>query len=200
MAVRRADEPDLSHDLVRRIQAGDTQAWDALYLRYRDALLFSIRARLGDKLRARVASEDILHSVVREAMSDLLEFEPRGEHALRHYLHVCVLNKIRSKAAFFAAEKRRGEVPLSDSVLQRVPGGAGLDYLESDKFAKLERAMRLLPDNMREVLILRRVEGLDNPAAAKAMQKSEEATAKLHTRAMARLSLLMLEDFGEGCA
>ena len=44
---------DLSLELVQRIQAGDRSAWEALYLRYRDRLLFAIRCRLGPALRSR---------------------------------------------------------------------------------------------------------------------------------------------------
>ena len=94
---------DLSLELVRRIQAGDREAWDGLYLRYHDALLFAIRCRLGSRLRARLQSEDVLHSVIKDAMKDLARFEPRGAGALGHYLHVCVLNKITKVKTDMAA-------------------------------------------------------------------------------------------------
>lgn len=48
------------------------------------------------KLRSKLQSEDVLHSVIKDAMQDLAEFEPRGPGALDHWLHVCVLNKIRA--------------------------------------------------------------------------------------------------------
>jgi len=186
-----ADE-DLSLEIVQRIRQGDRDAWERLYRRYHDALLLAIRCRLGARLRARVESEDILQSVVRDAMGDLEHFEPRGPGSLRHYLHVCVLNKIRAKAQYFAAAKRSGEEPLSASALERVPAAPEAPaYLDAERYEKLEKGLGLLPESLREALLLRTVEGLTNQEAARVLGKSEEATSKLYNRALARLAGLL---------
>ncbi len=185
-------DAERSADLAARIRAGDPAAWEALYARYRDVLLFSIRCRLGSRLRARLDSEDVLQSVVKDAVSDLRRFEPRADGALGRYLHVCVLNKIRSKADHFDAEKRRGEVPLTESVEGRLsapPETVG--YRDAARFEPLERALALLPESQREVVLLRRIEGLSNAEAAAAIGRSEEATSKLHARALRALGNLL---------
>jgi RNA polymerase sigma factor CnrH len=183
---------DASLDLVRRIQSGDDAAWDDLYLRYRDQLLLSIRCRLGPSLRSHLESEDILHSVFRDALSDLHRFEPRKPRALNHYLHTCVLNKIRNKADYFGAAKRQGEVALTDSLLMRLPNPADAtpQYHDSLRYAALEQALARLPDEMREVVLLRRVEELSNQEAAEVLGKTPDATSKLYNRAVARLAIL----------
>jgi RNA polymerase sigma-70 factor (ECF subfamily) len=185
----------LSLDLVSRIRDGDRSAWESLYLRYRDALLFSIRCRLGAGLRSRLQSEDILHSVVKDALEDLHRrpFEPRGENSLAHYLHACVLNKIRAKADYFGAARREGDVPLTDSILERLPNARGSEprYIDSERYEKLEKALGLLPEDMREAILLRRVEGLSNTEAAAVLGKSPEAASKLYNRALARLGGLL---------
>jgi RNA polymerase sigma-70 factor (ECF subfamily) len=187
---------DLSVELVQAIQRGDGGAWSELYSRYRDELLFSIRCRLGTGLRAHVQSEDILQSVVKDALGDLARFEHRGAGSLGHYLHVCVLNKIRNKAEYFGAAGRARERALSDSVFALVPAvdGDGLQYRDQERFPRLERGVASLPEEMREVLILRAVEGLSNQEAAAAVGKSAEATSKLYNRALARLSSLAETD------
>lgn len=183
------DEVDLSLDLVRRINAGDRDAWDALYLRYRDALLFSVRARLGANLRTRLESEDILHSVVKDAIADLRDFAPDRPDALLHYLHVCVLNKIRAKAVYHGAQKRSGAVALSDDLLERLPAHGEPTYLDAERYERLERGLGTLPEAMRDVILLRRIEGLSNRAAADVLGKTPEATSKLFNRAIARLAV-----------
>jgi RNA polymerase sigma-70 factor (ECF subfamily) len=191
----RDDAPNLnaSLDLVRRIQSGDSGAWDQLYLRYRDQLLLSIRCRLGPSLRSHLESEDILHSVFRDALTDLHRFEPRQPRALNHYLHTCVLNKIRNKADYFGAAKRQGEVTLTNSLLTQLPNPADTtpEYHDSARYAALEQALGRLPGEMREVILLRRVEELSNQEAAEVMGKTPEATSKLYNRAVARLATLM---------
>ncbi len=187
-----SDAVDLSTEIVRRIQSGDESAWDALYRRYRDPLLLSIRCRLGAALRSRLQSEDVLQSVVKDALTDLARFEPRGEGSLGHYLHVCVLNKIRNKADHFGASRRRGGVALTDSVAGHLAApDATPRYLDEPRFERLERAVARLPDAMREVVLLRQVEGLSNKEAAEVLERSPEATSKLHNRALARLGAVL---------
>ena len=175
--------------LLRRIQSGDDAAWEPLYRRYRDQLLLSIRCRLGPKLRSRLESEDILHSMFREALSDLHRFEPVSPNALNRYLHTCVLNKIRSKADYYGALKRKGEIPLTDSVADNTPARPGVGYHDRTRYESLERALARLPATMREVLLLRRIEDLSNEEAAEVLGKSPDATSKLYNRALARLAV-----------
>ncbi len=190
-----AQDPGRSRALVQRIRTGDADAFAELYAQYRDRLLFAIRCRMGARLRAHLQSEDVLQSVMRDAIGDLPRFEPRGEHALARYLHTCALNKIRGLARHWAAERRSGEVALTDSVLA-VAGGGGdaLAYREPARWERLERALTLLPENMREVILLRQLEGMSNADAAVAMGKSEDATSKLFARAMARLTTVVRGD------
>jgi RNA polymerase sigma-70 factor (ECF subfamily) len=193
MAAGGDPAEDISLELVHRIQAGDDSAWEALYARHRDRLLFAIRCRLGPALRARLQSEDILQSVMKDAIHGLEGFQPEQQHALAHYLHVCALNKIRGKADHYAAQKRRGEVPLSPSVADGLPDPAppGLCYHDSDRYERLEKALAALPENLREVVLLRRIENLSNVAAAEVLGKTPEATSKLFARAMARLGTVL---------
>ncbi|MBK8975440.1 MAG: sigma-70 family RNA polymerase sigma factor [Planctomycetes bacterium] len=188
----------LSLELVRRIQAGDCEAFADLYRRYRDRLLLTIRLRLGAGLRARLESEDVLQSVVRQAMQDLQGFEPREDGSLEHWLHVCVLNKIRGLAAWHGAQKRAGDEPLTDTLASDLAAAAPPDYVESERYARLERELARLPEPMREVILLRRIEGLGNAEAARRLGRSEAATAQLHARAMARLAGRLRMEHGDG--
>jgi RNA polymerase sigma-70 factor (ECF subfamily) len=195
-AIPPGPEGDLSLALVRRIQGGDRAAWQDLYARYHDALLLTIRCRLGAGLRGRVQSEDILQSVVKDALSELERFEPRGVGSLRRYLHACVVNKIRATASRDVAGARGRARQASTTELDQLPSAAGdaLDYFDGERFGRLERAMRALPDAMREVVILRTIEGASNEEAASLLGKTPEATSKLYNRALARLGTSVSPD------
>ena len=188
----RSEPDESSAELVARVQAGDSQSMNTLYLRYRDRLLLSIRCRLGPHLRSRLESEDILQSVFKDVLDDIGRFEHRGPWSLNRYLHTCVLNKIRKKAEYHGAAKRTGETPLTDSLMDRVPDRSwDGSYLDAERFEKLERALARLPEGMREVVILRRVEELSNLETARVLGKSPEATSKFYNRALARLAVWM---------
>lgn len=177
-------------DLVRRMQAGEERAWAELYGAYRDELLFFVRTRMGPALRAAVASEDVLQSVALEAFRELPRFEPRGEGSLRRFLHVLVLHKLRDLADRAGAQKRAGGVALTDDLAARLPAPVDAAPAYADPaYERMERAIARLPDDMREVLVLRRIEGRASREVAELLGKSDEAVRKLHSRALARLSI-----------
>jgi len=182
----------LTLELVARIQGGDREAWNDLYRRLHDPLLFSVRCRLGAGLRRHLESEDILQSVILEALGELPRFAPRGEGSLQHFLHVLVSHKIRDKVDHYAARKRRGTVRLPDSAMDLLPAPEGAPaYRDAERYERLERCLLQLPGDQRTVILLRRIDGLSGAEAAREMKRSEAATRQLYSRALARLSALM---------
>ena len=185
------DEPR-TIELLDRLHDGDEQAWTELYGLYHDELLFTIRMNLGTRLRAALESEDVLQSAALEAFKALPRFEHRGEGSLRAFMHRLVLNKIRDRADTYSAKKRSGAVPLTDSMEARIPSPEGEPtYRDSERFVRLERCMERLPPEMRQIVLLRKVEGLSGKEAAERMNRSEVAGRKAYSRAMARLALMM---------
>lgn len=181
----------VTREMVRRMQAGDADAWRELYGRYRDELLLLIRLNMGTRLRAALQSEDVLQSVVLEAFQAMPRFEDRGQGSLRAYLNLLLVQKVRGHARALSARKRNGTTRLSETQADALPAAATLpDYVDA-RYGKIERALQVLPADMREVIVLRRLDGVSNTAAAERLQRSEEATRKLYARAMARLSLLV---------
>lgn len=191
-------EEDATRELVRRLQGGEAGAWDAFYGTYRDELLFYVRARLGRRLRSVLESEDILQSVALEAVRALPRFEVRGSGSLRRFLHTLVLNKIRDRADTFGAAKRAGVVPVDAELgLERVAQDCTEPVYQDPLYADLERALAELPDDMREVVIQRRIEERSSREVAEAMGRTDEAVRKLYSRALARLALRLDPGRGE---
>ncbi len=186
-------EASVSLELVSRIQRGDHAAWRELYERYHDQLLLAVRLRLGRGLRRWLQSEDIFQSVALEAFRALPGFEYRGKGSLVGFLERLVVNKIRDRADTFAAEKRAGAMALDEERLDALPIGAAGDvrYFDAERYERLERGLSALPGDMREMLVLRKVEGLSSKEVAARLGKTDEAVRKAYSRALARLSLLV---------
>jgi RNA polymerase sigma-70 factor (ECF subfamily) len=185
-------EESRSLELVAAIQAGETSAWEELYRRYHDQLLLLVRLRLGSKLRAVLQSEDVFQSVALDALSALQRFEYRGEGSLLRFLRTLVLNKIRDRADTFGAQKRSGGVPLRTAVIDGLAAPDGdLRYHDAVAYERLERALTRLPDEQRDVLLQRKVDGLTSQEIAQASGRTDDAVRKLCSRAMARLATLM---------
>ena len=71
-----------------------------------------------------------------------------------------------------------------------LPTGAP-QYRDSERFERLERGIEGLPNDMREVILLRKVEGLPSKEVARILGRSDDAVRKLYSRSLARLTTLM---------
>ncbi len=180
----------VTEEMVARIQAGEHDVWNDLYKHYRDALLLTVRCRLGPRLRARLDSEDILQSVFGDALRELDRFEWRGEGSLRHFLGTLVTHKVRNHVRKLETKKRKGEVPLTGGI-EAVPDR--LAYQNKVVFDRLDRCIRQLPEDMAEVVLLRKIEGLSSQEAGEILGKTDAAVRKIYSRAMKRLASLMTE-------
>ena len=133
-------------------------------------------------------------SVALDALHALQNFEHRGEGSLRRYLHRMVLNKIRDRSDTVRARKRSGAVPLDEDLAGQLTDPASeLRYYDPERFERLERGLRALPEELRQVLVLRKIDGYSSKETAERMGKTDAATRKLYSRALARLSRLVKE-------
>jgi len=192
-----APDEGVTLDLVRRAQGGEDEAGNLLFEHYHDHLLLAVRLRLGPRMRSALESVDVFQSVALEVYRDLDGFTPQGEGSFGAYLNAVVLNKIRSRARYLDAAKRQGTERLPEQDLDRLPArGSEVSYHDpTGRFERLEREIGLLPDEQREVLLMRRFDGLASKEVARLLGKSDAAVRKLYSRAVASLALRM--DQGE---
>jgi RNA polymerase sigma-70 factor (ECF subfamily) len=139
--------PDGIPELVRRAQAGDADAFEALY-REHVGRVFAVCLRLaGD----RTAAEELTQDVFVRLWERLRSF--RGDSAFSTWLHRLATN-VALMARRSSGRRERRVVPVADpAVYDRGTApraGEGLD---------LERALTLLPAGAREVFVLHDVEG-----------------------------------------
>jgi RNA polymerase sigma-70 factor (ECF subfamily) len=131
--------------LVLKCRHGNKDAMRRIYEKYKDYLLTLARGLQGDRADA----EDIVHDVFVVFARSARQFQLTG--SLRGYLVTCVVNRVRDK---IRAQTRRAEADdtLSPTVCHsRSPVQIAT---ESEQVVRLRQALRQLPYEQREAVIL----------------------------------------------
>jgi RNA polymerase sigma factor (sigma-70 family) len=167
--------PDLSTvsdaELSRRLRDGEPDALAIAYARHGAALMTLAVRLLGDRTDA----EDVLHDLFVGLPEAMRSYEERGQ--LGPWLKRIVVRLALRKRR---AATRRGEVPIDDMVRN----GAE-EAIERDVDAVLLRqAIESLPGDMRDVLILKLLEGFSHREIAGLLDISPGASEVRLTRAL----------------
>ena len=183
---------DIELRLVERLQAGDATALEGLMERYSSRLY---RLAFGITRNARDA-EEVLQDVFLTVFRKIGSFEQRAK--LGTWLYRVATNTALNKRRGLAATV---EVALDDLLPTYLDDGhrAGdrsfllTDWSETPEEelagegrAALDRALAMLPDGYRAVLVLRDVDGLSTEEAADALGESVSSVkSRLHRGRMA---------------
>lgn len=179
-----------SIELLRRASGGEATAFDALFRRHRDELLLAVRAGMGPRLRAAMQSEDVLQSVAMEAFAALQRRAPPADGFTR-LLRRIVRHRLIDRARSLRRRPQPG--PLTPSVADAVPTPPPPTYTDP-RYERIERALCALPAELREIIRLRRFEGLSSQEAAVRLHRSDAAVRQMFSRAMARLTMALHGD------
>jgi RNA polymerase sigma factor (sigma-70 family) len=177
-----------SLELLHRLRRGDAAAFDVLYRRHRDELLLAVRAGMGPRLREAMQSEDVLQSVALEAFEVLRREQPQA--GFTGLLRRLVRHRLIDRARATVRQRRTGLVAC-DGGLAAEPATPVPPSYHDPRYLQLEQALQRLPADQREVLRLRRFDGLSSQEVAARTGRSDDAVRKTFSRAMARLTLLL---------
>jgi RNA polymerase sigma-70 factor (ECF subfamily) len=195
-----APDPTESLRLLSAAQGGDTEALAALVERYQGRLRRIVSIRLSAELRRCVESMDIVQETFASALPHLGALKVYGPGSLLQWLSRIAENQMRSeyRRHFGGKRDRRREVDYGPAAEGLVAGGASppADVLSARR--ELERvvdtAVSELPEDWREVLVLRTYAGGSWEEVAAALGKpSAEAARLLHRRARLRLARMLRE-------
>ena len=166
----RAERADsrLVQDAVRRTKEGDREALHFLYVRYAPDLLRYVNSFVQD----RHGAEDIVQSVFAKLITTIGKYGERKDVPFTAWIlrvaRNAALDHMRARRAISVEEVRLADVGQSQISLER-----GQD---------LRDALEQLPDDQREVLVLRHVVGLSPVEIATALGKTESSIHGLHHR------------------
>jgi RNA polymerase sigma-70 factor (subfamily 1) len=185
-------QPD---ELYRRAATGDGSSLDELLARYLPNLHAYVHLRMHGGLRARESSMDVVQSVCRAALAERGNFDFRGEESFRAWLFTTALNKIRDKHRLHHREARDVRREDGDQALNALVANSMLspsqDAVAAERARAVHQALAALPEDYREVISLARIVGLPHRAIAEVMDRSEEATRQLLSRALAQFAIEM---------
>ena len=167
--------------LLARYAAGDRAAAQILLDRLAPRVLRLARRLLQDPAEA----ED----VTQEAMLRLWQIAPRwqaGGAQPSTWLHRVAVNLATDRL-----RKRRG-VGLDEITEPDDPSPGVVDgMMQTDRLRALDEALAMLPDRQRVAVVLRHLEGMNNPEIAASMGIGVEAVESLTARGKRRLAQLL---------
>lgn len=192
-----SSERDETTALLAAAREGRREALDELYRRCVPRLLAVVRARLGGGLRAHLESQDVLQAVLLRSFEKLDEF--RGENAvsLVAWLARIAENEIRDRADWHGRQKRGAGVETrletGRDVREERLRSALSELIFDERARRLDAALARLPEDQREVILLRKYQELSFAEVGERMGRSEDACRMLLARAMTALTLAMEE-------
>jgi RNA polymerase sigma-70 factor (ECF subfamily) len=156
---------------------------------------------MGSELRSRLESMDVVQDTLMCALRDLGDFAYRDEGDFLRWLSRIVENRLRDNVDKLHADKRdiRKEVRLDNKERTTGSGFVGtagpvdvttpsVIVSRKEEMDKLEEAIDALKPEYREVIVLKRLEGLSYKEIGKRLGKSPDAVGMLLSRAMVSLT------------
>jgi len=191
-------------DLLSEARAGDLPQLGRLLERYRHYLRVLARIEIGRRLQAKVDASDLVQETLLEAHKHFPRFEGNSEGQfsawLRQIMAATLANLLRHYCGTQARDIRLERdlaisLDQSSALLDRGlvdPGSSPSPQANRDEQAlRLAEVLAALPEDYREVLVLRHFEGLTFPDIAARMDRSLDSVEKLWVRGLAQIRRLM---------
>jgi len=175
-----AELPDT--EVLARAREGDKEAFGVLYQRYVQRIYSYIYYRVGHPQEA----EDLTARVFYRAMQHIHRYEERGL-PFSAYLYRIAHNLV---ANWHRDQSRRKEIALDDTGWHPPTASEPLPehrLIHAEEEAQLLTAIRRLPADRQELLILKFVERLSNAEIGQILGRSEGAIKSLYHRTLIAL-------------
>src|SRR5438128_6071558 len=202
MGVPAADSAETER-LLDRIRAGEKPAVDRLFDRHRPYLRRVVELRLDPKLRPRVDPSDVVQEAQMEAHRRLKAYLRQPAFPFRLWLRQIAYDRLLMMRRFHVDAGRRAverDLPLPDRssiLLAREFVSARLSpsqhLLRSEFIRRVREAVGRLPDGDREVLILRKLEGLSNQETAHLLDIDPATASRRFGRAVLHLRDILIQ-------
>jgi RNA polymerase sigma-70 factor (ECF subfamily) len=191
-----------TQNLVALAKEGDESALNQLCSVYGERVRRIIRLRLDHKLRPKLDSVDVVQDALILALGGLKDFTYKNEGDFLRWLSTIAENKLRDILDKFHTEKRdvHKEIPFKKEGRSTEDGSIGaagpvrtttpsVIVSKKESLDKLERALDNLKPEYKQVILLKKIEGLSHAEIAERLGKNTGAVRMLLARAMAALTI-----------
>jgi RNA polymerase sigma-70 factor (ECF subfamily) len=188
--------------LLERARAGDRDARNELFARYRDRLRRMVQLRLDSRLQARVDASDVIQDACLEVVQRFDDYlaNPKlplflwlrlvvGERLFkvhRHHLGAQARDAGREVSLYREAMPQASSAALAAQLLGKHTSPTQA-VLRAERLLRLQEALNSLDPIDREILALRQLEELSRAETAQVLGIEESAAAKRYIRALKRL-------------
>ncbi len=187
-------------DMLRQAAAGDGLALGRLLERHRQYLLLLARLQIDRRLQGKAGAADLVQETFLEAHRSFGRFRGTSEGELVRWLRqILAANLADLLRRYLGTQGRdvrlereieaafdRSSVLLDRGLIAPQPSPSQ-NAVKREQDVLLADALDQLPDDYRDVLVLRHLEGLSFPDVARRMGKTLDSVEKLWMRGLARL-------------
>jgi RNA polymerase sigma-70 factor (ECF subfamily) len=198
-----SNNPD-PEQLLLQARAGDASALGRLLEQYRNYLGLLARLQVGRRLQGKVDPSDLVQETFLAAHRKFGQFRGPTEADLAGWLRQILASRLAKLMRHYYGTQRR-DIRLERELANDLDESSrALDIglpaphsTPSQRAARREQAVLLadalgqLPEDYREVIILRHFQGARFPEIAAGMGRSVEAVKKLWTRALGQLRRIL---------
>jgi RNA polymerase sigma-70 factor (ECF subfamily) len=190
--------------LLDQARQGDAPALGRLLESYRAYMVVLARLQIGKRLRGKVDASDVAQEAVLGAFRDFPQFRGTTEKELLAWLRGNLASLLANLVRHYQGTQARDvrlerqlavELDQSSQALDLGLVAAGSSpsqqAVRREQSALLAEALGRLPEDQRELLILRHLEGLTFPEVAERMGRTVDSVKKQWPRALAALRRLM---------
>ncbi len=183
-------------------RAGGRTGGEAWLRHYEPWLKLLARVQMESRFRAKFDPSDIVQQTMLDAVRAWPQFRGTTEAELAAWLRQILAHTLAHEIRRYAGTQKRDldrEVPLDQQLTQTTrrlgdilpaPGTSPSQVaVKHEQQVVLARALERLPDDYREVILLRNLEGLSHEEVAKRLGRNPGAVRMLWVRALARLRL-----------
>jgi RNA polymerase sigma-70 factor (ECF subfamily) len=195
-----SETPPDPEELLRRAQGGDGAALGRLLELYRNYLGLLARHQIGKRLQSKVDDSDLIQETFLEAHRDFARFQGTTEAELISWLRRILASNIANLVQHYQGTRRRNVrlerelvvgLDQSSSALERnliAKQGSPTEHAaRRDQAVLLADALAKLPEDYRQVLVLRHLEELSFADVAERMGRTIFSVKNLWARALAHL-------------